>query len=740
MIFIVGCDGYIGNALTQRLLNEGYDVFGFDNFWRRSWIQNDMNSTSATHILKMDEKINRFQNLYRTEIPFYFEDVDVSKQDVYFDQCVKDYKPEAIINLAHNPSAPYSMKSRVNAQKVLKNNIIGTNNILWSIKEHCPGCHYITIGTVGEYDHYNNIDIEEGYFSIDYKGRKSSEMIYPRRPGSIYHCCYDKETEILTDNGWKYFKDLSYSDKIATLNKKIDTLEYEHPSNIMEYNYDGEMIGIRNKSSDLLVTPNHKIFEHSNHNTPLTRWRLTEAKDIYEKNVSMKRNVNNWIGEEKEYFNLPSCKVKNSAFSDILESNKKIEMKKWINFLGWWLTEGSLYKNRVIISQQKEYNHEEIKNSFSNLKLDRKIQEDKKDKKIIGFHIKCDQLSQYLKQFGLSHEKFIPKEIKNLSKNYLSILIDTMLKGDGYINDKSSKFNGHFYTKSKQLADDFQEIAFKCGYSTLLYEPDRSNNDEYVVRLTRNNTTQFIMTESVNNKRQKSLFYKSYYNDKVYCCEVPNSIILVRRNGKVIWSGNSKTASTYLIDYLTRAWKLKCTDVMQGIVFGGYTPEIDKYHMYSRFDFDEAGGTVLNRFIIQAILGIPLTIYGSGKHQRSFLSLNDSVQALMIALNNPAKSGVVQTWNQLSEWHSMNSIAQIVKNVGKEIGIDVTAQWIDTPRMEYTGKHYYNFITENLTKKGYVPTRTIKEEIKYCFELLLPFKDRLEKYKDVVIPKINFRR
>jgi nucleoside-diphosphate-sugar epimerase len=390
MIFIIGADGYIGNALTQRLLNEGYDVFGFDNFWRRQWIKEDMGSTSATHILEMDEKINRFRNLYRTKVPFYFENVDVSQQDIYFDQCVADYKPEVIVNLAHNPSAPYSMKSKYNAKKVLDNNIIGTNNILWSIKEHCPDCHYITIGTVGEYDHYSNIDIEEGFFSFEHKGRKSSNMIFPRRPGSIYHV--------------------------------------------------------------------------------------------------------------------------------------------------------------------------------------------------------------------------------------------------------------------------------------------------------------------------------------------------------------SKTASTYLIDYLTRAWQLKCTDVMQGVVFGSYTPEIDEYHMYSRFDFDEAGGTVINRFIIQAILGIPLTIYGNGEHQRSFLSLNDSVQALMIAINNPARSGEVQTWNQLSEWHSMNSIAKMVRDVGKKININVDAQWIDTPRAEYTGKHYYNFITEKLMNKGYIPTRTIKEEIEYCFKVLLPFKDRLNEYRDVVIPKINFRR
>ena len=179
---------------------------------------------------------------------------------------------------------------------------------------------------------------------------------------------------------------------------------------------------------------------------------------------------------------------------------------------------------------------------------------------------------------------------------------------------------------------------------------------------------------------------------------------------------------------------------MQGVVFGCYTDEIDESKIFSRFDFDEAGGTVINRFCIQAILGIPLTIYGHGDHKRSFLSLNDSIQALMIALHNTPDPGEVQTWNQLSEWHSMNNVAEMVVKAGKEIGLDVKTQHIETPRLEKTTDHYYNFITKNLTSKGYVPTRTISEEIKYVIENLMVYKKELDKYRSVVIPKICFRR
>ena len=380
-ILILGCDGYIGNALTQRLLKRGHIVHGIDNFLRRQWVADDMLSESAIPILSMEEKANRFKKLGN----FSFYPCDIAEQADMIEHIIGNIKPETIVNLAHIPSGPFSQISRNHANKTLMNNYIGTNNILWTIRKHVPNCHYVTIGTTGEYDHYSNIDIEEGYITITHKGRESTEMIYPRRPGSIYHC--------------------------------------------------------------------------------------------------------------------------------------------------------------------------------------------------------------------------------------------------------------------------------------------------------------------------------------------------------------SKTASTYLIDFLSRAWNLKCTDVQQSVVFGSYTDEIDETRIFSRLDSDEAGGTVVNRFIVQAVLRIPLTVYGEGKHQRGFLSLNDSIQALEIAIDNPAEPGRVQVWNQLSEWHSMNDIASMVSDVIDNVKID----HIDSPRTEFTGDHYYKYTINILRGLGYKPTRTIKEEIEYVSKLLLPRKEKLMKLKDVVIPKIKWR-
>ncbi len=196
----------------------------------------------------------------------------------------------------------------------------------------------------------------------------------------------------------------------------------------------------------------------------------------------------------------------------------------------------------------------------------------------------------------------------------------------------------------------------------------------------------------------------------------------------------SKISSTYLIDYLTRLWGLRCTDVMQSIVYGLYTPECHKWKDWSRLDSDDAFGTVIHRFVVQSLLGKPMTVYGHGKHQRAFLSLNDSIQALEIAINNPAEQGKVQSWNQLTDWHSIEHIAEIVKNVIPSASIDS----IPSPRKEFTGGHYYNYKTDILPSLGYVPTRTIEDEIKYMIRIIKLTDDKRRILNNVIKPQVQF--
>lgn len=213
--------------------------------------------------------------------------------------------------------------------------------------------------------------------------------------------------------------------------------------------------------------------------------------------------------------------------------------------------------------------------------------------------------------------------------------------------------------------------------------------------------------------------------------------IFPRRPGS--WYHASKVASTYYIDCACRWWGIRATDIMQGVVYGGWTPEIAENGLYSRLDSDEAFGTVVHRFLIQAIIGESMTVYGKGLHKRGFLALNDSVQCLMLALENPPSEGEYNTWNQLDTVHSMNDIVGNVRKIANEFDINPKKIFMDSPRKEAVGDHYYNPIVDKLKDLGFKPTRNMRDELRFLFELLLKDKDRLNKLKKVVIPKILWK-
>lgn len=355
-IIVCGCDGYIGKPLCHRLVKQGHSVIGIDNFFRRC--------------AASDPVIQQIPSIYdmREYENFQFRAINISSNNAGYTKLISDFMPDIIINLAHQPSAPYSMQSEANARETLNNNIMGTHLTAWIVHKRCPWAHIITIGSTGEYDHYSNIPIEEGYFKITVDGRESNEMMYPRRPGSIYHA--------------------------------------------------------------------------------------------------------------------------------------------------------------------------------------------------------------------------------------------------------------------------------------------------------------------------------------------------------------SKTASTVLLDFYSRAWKLRITDIMQSIVFGLRTDEAGEDTL-TRFDVDECFGTVLNRFIAQTVCGLPMTVYGMGDHKRGFIGLNDSLQGIMLAINNPPKIGDrPQVWNQLSETHSINELASIVRKEAIDLGIGARIAHVNTPRTEQTESHFYQYKTDVLQSLGYKPTIDIKEEIRFCLQYL----------------------
>lgn len=195
-VLILGYDGYIGNALTQKLLLKNYKVVGVDNYQKRKQAESILKSKS---VLKYKRPLNKSKLLKKLG-NFVDYSLDISDKNAYqkLKDIITEHKITTIVNLAHNPSAPFSMIGNDISNKVLQNNIIGTNNIIWAIKDTNPNIHLINLGTTGEYDHYGNVTIQEGYFSFtDEEGNKSNEMIFPRRPRKYL-------------SYFKSFNDLSY--------------------------------------------------------------------------------------------------------------------------------------------------------------------------------------------------------------------------------------------------------------------------------------------------------------------------------------------------------------------------------------------------------------------------------------------------------------------------------------------------------------------------------------------------
>jgi|LGVF01.2.fsa_nt_gb UDP-sulfoquinovose synthase len=196
----------------------------------------------------------------------------------------------------------------------------------------------------------------------------------------------------------------------------------------------------------------------------------------------------------------------------------------------------------------------------------------------------------------------------------------------------------------------------------------------------------------------------------------------------------SKVHDTLNIHFACRNWKLRSTDIMQGVVFG--LANSSKIEELTRFDYDECFGTVINRFCAQAIVGHPLTVYGKGGQTRGFLTLNDSIQCLTLAIENSPSIGEYRTFNQLESIHSINNLAKMVCEEAHELGFNAKIDHLPNPRKE-AEQHYYNPTHQKLFDLGYKPTIDMALEISRLIQQLLPFRDRI--HEEVIDPKISWR-
>jgi UDP-sulfoquinovose synthase len=180
-IIVAGGDGFCGWPTALYLSKQGHDVSILDSMVRRE-IDNELHSNSITPIATLEERVAKWKELTGKDIRIY--EGDLTHYD-FLRQVMKQEMPDAFVHFAEQRSAPYSMIDRAHAVYTQENNVTGTLNVLYAIKEFVPDCHLVKLGTMGEYG-TPNIPIEEGYIEIEHKGRKDV-LPFPKQAGSFYH-------------------------------------------------------------------------------------------------------------------------------------------------------------------------------------------------------------------------------------------------------------------------------------------------------------------------------------------------------------------------------------------------------------------------------------------------------------------------------------------------------------------------------------------------------------------------
>ncbi len=198
----------------------------------------------------------------------------------------------------------------------------------------------------------------------------------------------------------------------------------------------------------------------------------------------------------------------------------------------------------------------------------------------------------------------------------------------------------------------------------------------------------------------------------------------------------TKVLDTDLIWFYVRTFDLRVTDLMQGPVYGLTTPELaGDDALLPSFHYDDIFGTVVNRFLAQAVVGIPLTVYGGGGQTRGYLNLLDTLQCVRLAADSTPDKGELRILNQFTETFTVNQLAEHVTAAGRLIGLDVTTQTLENPRRE-AEEHYYNPSHSGLMELGLEPHYVTAESMAEMLEIIVRHKHRIDNNR--ILPRVRW--
>ena len=198
----------------------------------------------------------------------------------------------------------------------------------------------------------------------------------------------------------------------------------------------------------------------------------------------------------------------------------------------------------------------------------------------------------------------------------------------------------------------------------------------------------------------------------------------------------TKVHDSHNILFACRVWKLRSTDLNQGVVYGIETDQTElDARLATSFHYDEVFGTALNRFCVQAVAGIPISVYGKGGQKRGFLNIRDTLRCIELAILNPAKPGEYRVFNQFTETFSVAQLAELVVQQARKLGINATVEPVENPRVELE-EHYYNPAHTKLLALGLEPHFLSDVLIDSVLERVKLLQPRIK--RDIILPRIKW--
>ena len=200
----------------------------------------------------------------------------------------------------------------------------------------------------------------------------------------------------------------------------------------------------------------------------------------------------------------------------------------------------------------------------------------------------------------------------------------------------------------------------------------------------------------------------------------------------------SKVFDSHNIMFCCKIWGIRATDLNQGIVYGFETAETAQdVRLATRFDYDQIYGTALNRFCIQAAVGYPLSVYGSGQQIRGYINLRDTIRCIELAIASPPRAGEYRVFNQITEQFSLVQLAEMVVKQSNHFGLEAQVEHLSNPRLE-AEQHYYNATHTRLIELGLKPHLLNDDVLESLIRCAIEYRELVD--KNQIVPTVNWRK